>query len=487
MPGASDPRSLASERRSRVSATPHDLTGKLSETGLRGRRRSLRAALVGNALEWFDWTLYATFSTYLAANYFEGDDPTAGLLATLAVFAAGFIARPVGGYLFGHFGDRIGRRTTLILTMSMMAGASLLIAIVPSYGAIGIWASILLVTARLLQGLAHGGESGVAYTYVAELAPPDRRGLWSSSIYVSVTLGVMSATLLSAILTGVLPAAAMNDYGWRIGFVVGALLGLAALWLRRQAEESPVFEAVEERTDDDETLLSRGALVRAVIRIIGFSAACNATYYTWLTFAPSYAIAEKGMDQNGAFVAGVLAQLLMIALLPCYGWLSDRIGRRTLMVGFSIGVVIVPLPVLWMLDVEPWTLFLSQGLGLIVWAMMGSIWPILVTEQFPTRQRAVAVGLASSLTAALFGGTAPYLNTWLTSLGHPEYFQTYLMVLGVVALVTTMFVRETRGLDMREVANGTSPARLRTQHDAFSRDEPDRVRQLGRSREAEES
>lgn len=415
------------------------------------RRRSLRAALAGNLLEWFDWTLYATFSTYLAANFFHEGDPTAALLSTLAVFAVGFVARPVGGWVFGRFGDRIGRRTTLVLTMSMMAGASLLIAVVPGHAVIGTWASVLLVVARLVQGLAHGGESGVSYTYVAELAPAARRGLWSSSIYVSVTLGVMAATLLSIGLTAVFPAEAMMAYGWRFGFAIGGLLGFAALWLRRRAQETPAFEAATADSTPPPPPVSRPALVRIALRIIGFSAAANATYYTWVTFAPSYAITEKGMDPNGAFVASLLAQLLMVVLLPLFGSLSDRIGRRKLMVAFGVGAVLLPLPITWLLGSGALTLFLSQGLGLAVWAMMGAIWPVVVAEQLPTRQRALGVGFVTSLSAALFGGTAPYLNTWLTSLGRPEIFHVYLMVLGAVTLLTTFFIRETRGVRMEEV------------------------------------
>lgn len=421
-----------------------------SRTDLAARRRSLRAALAGNLLEWFDWTLYATFSTYLAANFFQKGNPTAALLSTLAVFAVGFVARPVGGWVFGRFGDRIGRRTTLVLTMTMMAGASLLIAAVPGHATIGIWASVLLVVARLVQGLAHGGESGVSYTYVAELAPASRRGLWSSSIYVSVTLGVMTATLLSILLTAVFPAAAMADYGWRIGFAVGGLLGFAALWLRRRAQETPAFEAAAAASTPPAPRMSRTAMVRIALRIIGFSAAANATYYTWVTFAPSYAIAEKGMNANGAFVASLLAQLLMVVLLPVFGGLSDRIGRRSLMAAFGVGAVLLPFPVMWILGAAPLTLFLSQGLGLAAWAMMGAIWPVVVAEQLPTRQRALGVGFVTSLSAAVFGGTAPYLNTWLTSLGKPEVFQIYLMVLGAVTLVTTFFIRETRGVRLEE-------------------------------------
>ncbi|MDM8345881.1 MFS transporter [Pseudochrobactrum sp. sp1633] len=175
------------------------------------RLKSLRAVSAGNALEWFDWTLYGIFSVYLARNLFDNTDKASALLATLAVFAGGFIARPVGGWVFGLLGDRYGRKLTLVLTMSLLALTSLGIALIPRYDSIGVAASVLLFLCRFMQGLAHGGESGVAFTYVAEIAPQERRGLWSSSVFVSVTVGVMAATALAALLNILLTVEAMNE------------------------------------------------------------------------------------------------------------------------------------------------------------------------------------------------------------------------------------------------------------------------------------
>ncbi|WP_426139381.1 MFS transporter [Pseudomonas sp. DWP3-1-2] len=204
-------------------------------TSHQGRLKSLRAAGIGNALEWFDWTLYATFSVYLASNMFDKTDARSAMLATLAVFAVGFVARPVGGWLFGRLSDRLGRRTIMVL----LAISSLGIALIPDYQSIGLYASVALLFFRLMQGLAHGGETGVSYTYVAEIAPSKHRGLWSSSVYVGVTVGVMAA--VAAALTWLLGAQAMGDYGWRIGFAIGGVLGIYALFLRRGAQESHVF------------------------------------------------------------------------------------------------------------------------------------------------------------------------------------------------------------------------------------------------------
>lgn len=434
-----------------ATTTDHSTEPKMSRTELKSRLNSLRAAVMGNVLEWFDWTLYATFAVYLAANFFEAGDPTSALLSTLAVFAVGFIARPIGGIIFGKLGDRIGRKTTLIMTMMTMAGASLLIALIPNYESIGVWASVLLVTARLLQGLAHGGESGVSYTYVAEIAPAKNRGLWSSSIFMSVTIGVMGATLTGVILTAIFGTEEMMSFGWRIGFLIGALLGLYALYLRRAADESPVFEENKKATSTAEARLSGREVASIIAKVVLLSAASNAAYYTWVTFAPSFAISGHGMDPNGAFIASLLAQFVVLALLPFFGHLADRFGRKPMVLAYGILVVLVVFPVNWLLSDQPWTLFLSQGLGLAVWAIIASIYPAIIAEQVPTKQRALGVGFLSSLSVAIFGGTAPYLNTWLTSIGYDWVFSLWVAFLGLLAVVASFVIRETKGMNLNAI------------------------------------
>jgi MFS transporter, MHS family, alpha-ketoglutarate permease len=426
---------------------------KLTRPELKSRLRSLRAAVMGNVLEWFDWTLYATFAVYLAANFFEAGDPTSALLATLAVFAVGFVARPIGGIIFGKLGDRIGRKTTLVATMITMATASLIIAIIPSYETIGVWASVLLLAARLLQGLAHGGESGVSYTYVAELAPPKHRGLWSSSVFISVTIGVMGATFVGILLTALFTETDMMAFGWRIGFVVGALLGIYALYLRRAADESPVFEEAGEKKSEaaSPSKLSARQVWSIVAKVVLLSAASNAAYYTWVTFAPSFAISGHGMDPNGAFTASILAQVVVLFLLPFFGHLADRFGRKPMVLIYGILVMVVVFPINMILSDQPWTLFLSQGLGLAVWAIIASIYPAIVAEQVPTKQRAFGVGFLSSLSVAIFGGTAPYLNTWLTSIGASWVFSLWVGLLGLLAVIASFIIKETKSVPLNDI------------------------------------
>ncbi|MHA7682478.1 MFS transporter [Cupriavidus sp. PET2-C1] len=427
------------------------------ETHTRQQRLgSLRAAAVGNALEWFDWTLYGTFSVYLSLNLFDATDPASALLATLGVFAGGFLARPVGGWLFGRIGDRCGRKFTLVLTMCLLAATSLAIALLPTYEQVGVFASVLLFLCRLMQGLAHGGESGVAYTYVAEIAPPARRGLWSSSVFVSVTIGVMAATALAALLTHLLGKAEMEAWGWRVGFGVGALLGLYAFVLRRSATETEVFEqqghggkglASTPRTSH----MTRGQALRIARNIVMIAAASNATYYTWVTFAPATAIATHGMDPAGTYTASLIAQLICLMWLPVCGLLADRFGRKPMVMAFGLGVAIVVLPVSLIVTDQPWTLFVAQLIGLMVWALLAAIFPAVMAEQVPTQARAMGVGFVSSLSVAVFGGTAPYINTWLTSHGMAWAYTAYVATLGLIAFAGGMLIRETAGLDLNDI------------------------------------
>lgn len=414
--------------------------------------KSLRAAVFGNLLEWFDWTLYSTFAVYLGANFFEKSDATSALLSALAIFAVGFVGRPIGGLVFGRLGDRIGRKNTLVATMSTMAASSLMIALIPSYSSIGIWASVLLLVARLLQGLAHGGESGVSYVYVAEIAPAERRGLWSSSALSSATLGVMGATVLGITLTSALSSADMNVYGWRLGFVFGGLLGLFVLYLRRAAHETPVYDAGEAAPACGP--MSRREKLHILFKVAFFSAGAQLGYYTWVAFAPTFAISARGMDAHDAFIASLFAQLIALCLLPLFGHLSDRFGRKPMVFIYGMGLIVAPIPLAGILTSQPWTLLVSQGAGLAIWATIGSIYPALIAEQIPTQHRGLGVGFLSSLTASIFGGTAPFLNTWLTSIGMSWAYSLYIMFLGALTIVAAIMIRETRGVALSQIRSG---------------------------------
>lgn len=418
----------------------------------RALRRSVVAAGVGNALEWFDWNLYGILSVYLAANFFDPTNSTSALLATLAVFAVGFVARPIGGLLFGQLGDRIGRKAVMIITMVALATSSVAIAMLPTFEQVGVLASLLLLVVRLVQGLAHGGEAGISYTYVAEIAPAKKRGLWSSSVYVASTVGLMGATSVAAILTNSLSNPDMLQWGWRIGFAAGGVLGIFALILRRTAVESQVFEnALEESKELPAAAAPRlraGDIARIALRIIMLSVGINVSFYVWVTFAPTNAIAQHGIPAGIAFVVSLIAQGLILIALPLLGALSDRIGRKPLVLTQGALMVLLAFPIALIVGPEAWSLFVAVLLGNLVWAFVGAIYPALLAEQAPTRVRATIVGFVSSLSVAIFGGTGPYLNTWLISIGQGWIFTVYIMLLGVIVFLGGLLIKEGRGIEL---------------------------------------
>jgi MHS family alpha-ketoglutarate permease-like MFS transporter len=417
-------------------------------------------------LEWFDWTLYGIFSTYLAANFFDSSNPTSALLSTMAVFAGGFIARPVGGFFFGRLGDRVGRRLTLLVTMMTLSFTTLAIALVPTYEHIGAWASVILLMLRLLQGLAHGGEAGVSYTYVAEIAPKERRGLWTSVVYVSVMIGVMGATGIAALLSNFLGSAAMNEWGWRIGFGFGSLLALYVLVLRRFTKETDVFTKQHQKAPGSQiSPADRAKIYKACVYIFLLSACTNVVYYTWVTFAPVNAITLKGMDPSGAYLASLLAQLMVLFFLVLFGHLSDKVGRRPMTMALGIAVILLIVPIQMILTDQPWTLFVAQGLGLTAWALAIGFYPALMAELAPTFARARVVGVMTSLAAGVFGGTAPYLYTWLTSVGLASIFYAYLASLALLTIIVGYKMKETKGMDLNE---GLSEPALPAQPDQSS-------------------
>lgn len=415
--------------------------------------KSLRAAIAGNVLEWFDWTLYAIFSTYIAAHFFDNSEPTSALLSTLAVFAAGFLARPLGGLAFGRLADIRGRKFVLVATISTMSMACLMIAFIPSFESIGVWASVLLLVARLLQGFAHGGESGVAYTYVSEIAPAPKRGLWSSSVFFAVTLGVMLATLLGALFNAVLGQQAVADGGWRWAFVVGAAFGLFVLVLRRSATETEEFVSSESTPDQS------GAAVRwtasrkfkAGALVVLLSCGHNCAYYVWAIFASSLAISDRGMDATNAFTASLLAQAVALGALVLCGRLSDQHGRRPMIIAFGLFAMVSFYPLSLLITDQPWTLFVAQAAGMSIWAMGAAMYPAFISELFPTHIRATSVAFATSVSVALFGGTAPYLLTWSADIGSGWIFWAWTALLAGLAVIGGTLVKETRGTDLGSV------------------------------------
>ena len=423
------------------------------------RIKDLIAVNFGNTLEWYDWTIYSIFAPYFAVQFFRPDNATSALLSTLAVFAVGFITRPLGGFLFGAYADRAGRRKSLTVAMMFTALGSLVIAVAPTYASVGVLASVVLLVARLLQGLAHGGEMGTSVTYLVERAPAGRRALFGSTSWVSVVLGTILATITGLILTSSLPEGGMRDWGWRIAFGIGGLLGLYALYLRRRLTETDAFEEAthssEPRLGDVEESQGQAAPARpsklgllhywrSILIVFGLSAGGSVMFYTWLIFMPTYAQVHFKQDPSSALVASLIAQVFFLGTVLGAGWLGDRIGRKPMVIAFGAVFVALTIPIYNLVDGTFGTLLLAMLASLTAMALLfgvnGAVW----AEVFPTRVRAAGVAGPLSFATAIFGGTAPYINTALGQAGHQDWFLFYLVGVAGITLLTGLLMRETK-------------------------------------------
>lgn len=416
-------------------------------------RRNLAGTGVGNALEWFDWSIYSTFAPFFAASFFDATDPVSAFLSTLVVFAVGFVARPIGGALFGRLSDRIGRKRTLSLTMVTIAAASLVIGITPSYETIGVAASIILVVARLAQGLAYGGEQPAAGAFLSEQAPPERRGLWSSLVYFSGTIGAASGMALGAILAAAFGTEALGTWAWRIPFIVAGCSGLFALYMRSRMTETEQFTATLEVPVAAAGGSSAGRglwrdfwrMRRSALTVMGMGVGLTVAYYFWVVAAAAFSIAVLGADATQVLFASLLANLVFIAVLPLWGRLSDRIGRRPVQLIGILGTLVSILPLSQLIDGDPVHLFAAMTVAGVLLAAPCAVSPAVMAELFPTRVRTAGVAIPLAVTTAVFGGTSLYLQTWMATAIGPNAFAIYVMVLLTISAVTVLLMPETKG------------------------------------------
>jgi MHS family alpha-ketoglutarate permease-like MFS transporter len=409
--------------------------------------RQIVAAGIGNAAEWYDWYIYSFLTAFFAPQIFPGDNELAQALSSFAVFAVGFFLRPIGGLLIGALADRWGRRNTLTLTILAMGASSLLIAVTPTYATAGIAAPMILVFARLVSGLSIGGEFAANTTFLVESAPEGRRGFYSSFQYVSTTIGQLIAAGLATFLTLTLSQAQMNSWGWRIGFVVGGVIALVGIWIRRSAVETHVaptehkphlFEAI--------TRYPKPSLL-----IIGVTIAGTITYYTWTTYLPNYA-EQNDIDPGRALLISTISLAFFGVIQPLVGAFSDRIGRKPMLITFAAAFAVGIVPGLAMIRSGPsFAGFLIISLlGMLLLSGFTSISAAVNAEIIPGRVRAAGIGFPYSLTVALFGGTAPFIGTLFTQQGRPELFGWWVVLLCVVSLVVYIRMPETYRQPLRD-------------------------------------
>lgn len=418
-------------------------------------RRTLLGTGVGNMLEWYDWNVYATFAVYMSKQLFDASNETSALLQTLAVFAVGFVARPFGGALFGWLADRIGRKHSLMVAVICASVGSLIIAVCPTYAQIGSWASLLLLVARLIQGLAHGGELPSAQTYLSEQAPREGRGLWSSAIYVTGTLGLLLGLALGKVLEATLASEAMAAYGWRVPFFLGAVLGVFALWIRNRMEESEVFEKAQQHTDAARENIFVGAARhwRTGLQVIGMTVGLTITYYVWSVAMQPYAVKTLGFSQGDGFTASIIGNVVFVFCLPVWGRISDRVGRKPLMLLAMVGAAVFYIPMLNLVHDQMWQLALAISVMCVLLGAYLAIAPAVYAEMFPTNVRATAFGIPYAITIAAFGGTASYVQTWMGEAfpGNRYAFAGYAIVACVISAAVILTLPETKAKDLHEV------------------------------------
>ncbi|EFL20623.1 major facilitator family transporter [Streptomyces himastatinicus ATCC 53653] len=408
-------------------------------------RRALLAGSVGNFIEWYEFGVYGFFATVIAANFFtpEGGSAIEGLVKTYASFGLAFFFRPIGAAAFGRVGDRIGRRPTLILVLLLMTGATTLIGVLPTYDTVGAAAPWLLTLVRILQGLSAGGEFGGAVSLMTEFAPPGRRGLYGAWQSFTVALGLLAGAGTAAVLATALSEAALNDWGWRLPFLLALPLGLTALWLRLRLEETPSFRTTGAQAAPSEAGATRretaGAIVLGSGRIMGWAAAG----YTFLVVMPSYLQATLDATFQQALIATVVANAGFAAAILPAGLLSDRIGRRPVMLTGAALVTVLAFPLLNVLQ-DPDSSALVQGLAVLVAGavvgLMAGPGPAMLAEMFPTRVRYTGLGLAYALSNAVFSGCAGLIITEAVKrtgeADIPAYYVAATGALSVIALAT---------------------------------------------------
>lgn len=410
------------------------------------RTPQLIGTALGHALEWYDWGIYAIFVPFFASQFFHQGNQLSAVLSSLAVFAVGFVARPVGGFVFGRLADRIGRKTAMSATVATIAAASFVIGVAPTYATIGAWASLILLVARVVQGLACGGELPSAQTYLSEVAPAQKRGFWSSLIYIASVFGNTVGVLLGLVLTLVLTSEQMHAFGRRIPFLLGGVFGLVAVYMRRKMPETEAFtrHGRERRRLWPELVRHRGE----ALRVIGLTVGFTVLYYSWVVAAPAYAISSLHVSSSGALWAGVASSVVLVAVMPSWGRLSDRIGRKPVLLISALGAAAVVFPMQLLVRDSAWQLFAGMAITAVFISAGVSILPAVYAEMFPTSIRAVGLAVPYSVAVAAFGGTAPYLQTWVgAELGRSAY-TGYVVLLLLVSALAIVRMPETRGKDL---------------------------------------
>ena len=423
----------------------------MNRPGRRETRRAVTAAVVGNVLEWYDFAIYAYMATVIAKKFFPSGNEVTALLSTFAAFGVGFVVRPLGGILIGRLGDLKGRKTALLLTIALMAAGTVLIGLIPSYETVGPAAPILIVIARMLQGFSAGGEWGGSTAFIVEWAPENQRGFYGSLQQCSVAGGLLLGSAVAALVSSVLPAQTVDDWAWRIPFLLGGLLGPVGLYMRRNIGETPAFARVAQETTSAATS-DAPAPAWLAARAFGFTILWSVSYYIVLAYMPTFLQQHVMLGRSEALWATTAGLLVLVTTIPLSGLLSDRFGRKPLLLAACVAFMVLPYPLfdLMLVGASLGTIIAIQvalALGIALYSGPG---PAAIAEIFPTKGRSTWMSTGYSLSVAMFGGFAPFVATWLIektgSLLSPAY---YLMAAAAASTVVVLRLEESADKPLR--------------------------------------
>jgi MHS family alpha-ketoglutarate permease-like MFS transporter len=439
---------MTTEVEVKAASSSRDLNDdRLQFADVRRRVKAIFIGSVGNLVEWYDFYTYTAFSLYFAASFFPGNDPVVQQLNAAVLFAVGFIVRPIGGWLFGHLADHYGRRNALTLSVLVMCFGSLMIAICPTYSSIGIGAPIILGLARMVQGLSLGGEYGTSATYLSEVADEKHRGFYSSFQYVTLIGGQLCALLVLLLLQRVfLTPDQLRAWGWRVPFVIGALLAIVALVMRRNLHETEDFVASKGIVRKESSVRALFRYKREVLVVVGLTMGGTTAFYTYTTYMQKFLKLSVGLNDNQTTLVTASSLIFALILQPIYGAISDRIGRKPLLVWFGVMGTIFTIPLLFALQStkSAWVAFLLIAGAWIIVAGYTSINAVVKAELFPTKVRATGVGLPYAVTVSIFGGTAQSIALWFKSNGHETWFYYYLTAVIATSMLVYVSMRDTR-------------------------------------------
>lgn len=411
------------------------------------RRRVVAASFIGNFVEWFDYAVYGYLATTIAAVFFPDSDPQAALLQTFALFAVSFLVRPLGGFVWGHIGDKVGRRNALSLSILIMSAATFCIALIPSYASIGAWAPLLLLFIRIIQGFSASGEYAGASAFLVEYAPANKRGLYAAVVPASTAAGLLLGSLLVTLMTSVLSSDQMESWGWRLPFLLAAPMGLIGRYIRTKLEDTPVFR--ELAAEDNAVKAPVRSLFRnhwrQLLQAVGAVLLNAVGFYVILSYMPTYLSAELGVGAAESYFATTIALVTYIGFIFLTGMLSDRFGRKKVLITASVLFIVLTVPAFALLDTGNFLVIVLVQilLGAMLTLNDGTL-PSFLAEMFPTRVRYSGFAVSFNLSNALFGGTAPYVATLLIALTANDLAPAwYLVGAAFISLIAVSLSRET--------------------------------------------